>query len=41
MNDILRPLAEARNVTLISGVGDLSVTHCHWAIERACAHGKA
>lgn len=40
MNDVLAPIAWAHNVTLISGVGDLSVTHCHWAIERACAHGK-
>jgi hypothetical protein len=40
MNDILLPLAQRYGVTLVAGVGELSLTHCHWLIERALAHGK-
>ncbi len=40
MNDILEPLARRLNVTLVTGVGELSVTHCHWHVQRVLAHGK-
>jgi hypothetical protein len=40
MKDVLMPLARSRNFTLVAGVGDLSLTHCHWLVERALAHGK-
>jgi hypothetical protein len=40
MNDVLLPIAERRGVTLISGVGDLSDTHCNWFIERTREHGR-
>jgi hypothetical protein len=40
MNDVLEPLARRLNVTLVTGVGELSVTHCLWQVKRALAHGK-
>ena len=40
MNDILAPLAEEQNVTLISGVGELSWTHAHQLVQRARASGR-
>jgi hypothetical protein len=40
MNDILVPLAERHNATLITGVGDLSITHCALLVERAKEHGR-
>jgi hypothetical protein len=40
MNDVLVPLARGHNVTLVTGVGELSLTHCNWLVQRALAHGK-
>ena len=40
MNDILLPLAQARAVTLVTGVGELSTTHCHALVRRARGHRK-
>jgi hypothetical protein len=39
-NDILVPLAERLNVTLVTGLGELSFTHCLWHVRRVLAHGK-
>jgi hypothetical protein len=39
MNDILLPIAQNRAVTLVTGVGELSVTHCHALVRRAREHG--
>jgi hypothetical protein len=41
MNDVLVPLAEQHNVTLITGVGELSLTHCHQLVERMRVHQRA
>jgi len=40
MNDVLVPLSRVHNVTLVAGVGELSLTHCNWLVQRALAHGK-
>jgi hypothetical protein len=40
MNDVLLPIAEQHGLTLVSGVGDLSDTHCNWFIERTREHGR-
>jgi hypothetical protein len=40
MNDILEPLANRLNLTLVSGVGELSYTHCAWHVQRVLAHRK-
>jgi hypothetical protein len=40
MNDILLPLAKRRDVTLITGVGELSATHCHAVVRRVREHGR-
>jgi hypothetical protein len=40
MNDILVLLARRRNVTLVTGVGELSLTHCLCHVERVLAHRK-
>jgi len=40
MNDVLYPLARQNNVTLVTGVGDLSFTHCLWHVKRVLAHRK-
>jgi hypothetical protein len=40
MNDVLVPLSRVHNVTLVAGVGELSLTHCWWLVQRAQAHGK-
>lgn len=40
MNDILVPLAQRLNVTLVTGLGELSFTHCLWHIRRVLAHRK-
>jgi hypothetical protein len=40
MNDVLVPIAERRGLTLVSGVGDISDTHCHWFIGRTREHGR-
>jgi hypothetical protein len=37
MNDILEPLAERYGITLITGAGELSITHCYDCVERAKA----
>jgi hypothetical protein len=41
MNDVLVPLARARGVTLVTGMGELSLTHCHQFVERVLEHGRA
>jgi hypothetical protein len=40
MNDILDPLARRLGVTLVTGVGELSHTHCNRVVNRALAHGR-
>jgi hypothetical protein len=40
MNDILEPLARRLNVTLVTGLGELSYTHCMWHVRRVLAHRK-
>jgi hypothetical protein len=40
MNDVLLPLAQRLGVTLITGLGELSLTHCNLLVERALAHGR-
>lgn len=35
MNDVLRPLASGHNWNVQTGVGELSIAACVWAIERA------
>ena len=39
-NDILEPLAHQRQVSLITGVGELSITHCEQTVRRARASGR-
>jgi hypothetical protein len=39
-NDILEPLARSQNVTLVTGMGELSWTHCVWLVQRVLAHRK-
>jgi hypothetical protein len=41
MNDVLAPLARRLNFTLVTGVGDLSVTHCNWLVDRVLSHRKS
>ena len=40
MNDILLPLARRLGVTLVTGLGELSHTHCNLLVKRALAHGR-
>jgi hypothetical protein len=40
VNDILEPQAQRLNFTLITGLGELSWTHCLWHVRRVQAHGK-
>jgi hypothetical protein len=40
MNDVFEPLARRRNVTVITGLGELSHTHCVWHVQRVLAHRK-
>ena len=40
MNDVLEPLARRLDVTLVTGVGELSHTHCNMLVKRALAHGR-
>jgi hypothetical protein len=40
MNDILLPLAQARGLGLITGVGELSITHCHALVKRVLEHRR-
>ena len=40
VNDILEPQAQRLNFTLITGLGELSWTHCLWHVRRVLAHGK-
>jgi hypothetical protein len=40
MNDVLEPLARRRNVTFVTGLGELSWTHCVWCVQRVLAHRK-
>jgi hypothetical protein len=39
-NDILEPLARRLNFTLITGVGEISWTHCVWHVQRVLRHRK-
>lgn len=41
MNDVLIPLAKELDCTLVTGVGELSITQCHRQVERVIAHGRA
>jgi hypothetical protein len=40
MNDVLAPIAERYGITLITGVGELSATHCNLCINRAIEDGR-
>ena len=40
MADVLEPIARRHGVTLITGVGELSLTRVHEHIERVIAHGR-
>jgi hypothetical protein len=40
MNDILLPIARNLGVTLVTGIGDLSITHCHAMVRRIQEHGR-
>jgi hypothetical protein len=40
VNDVLVPLAQASNVTLVTGLGELSWTHCVWHIRRVLTHRR-
>ena len=40
MNDVLMPLGDELRVTIVTGLGELSITACHAVIERAIASGK-
>jgi hypothetical protein len=40
MNDILLPLARRLGVTLITGLGELSLTHCAMLVKRVREHGR-
>jgi hypothetical protein len=41
VNDILLPLAQARGVTLVTGVGELSITACLAVVRRVRDHRRA
>jgi hypothetical protein len=40
MNDVLVPLARRLNVTVVTGVGELSHTHCNKLVKRVPEHGR-
>lgn len=40
LNDVLVPLAERLQVSLITGVGEMSTTTCHAAARRIAEHGR-
>ncbi len=40
MNDVLVPLCRQFGATLVTGLGELSVTACHLLVERAISYGK-
>jgi hypothetical protein len=40
MNDILLPIAEQYGASIITGMGEMSVTHCNLLVERAKADGR-
>jgi hypothetical protein len=40
MNDVLVPLARRLNVTVVTGVGELSHTHCNKLVKRVLEHGR-
>ena len=40
MNDVLEPLARRLGVTLVTGVGELSHTHCNRLVKRALRHRR-
>ena len=40
MNDVLEPLARRLNLTLVTGVGELSHTHCNKLVKRALRHQR-
>jgi hypothetical protein len=40
MNDVLAPIAQNRGVTLITGVGELSLTHCLALVSRVRAYRR-
>jgi hypothetical protein len=41
VNDVLLPLARSLNLTLVTGVGELSVTACHALVRRVAQHRRA
>ena len=40
MADVLVPLARRLGFTLVTGVGDLSHTHCNWLVQRVLEHRR-
>ena len=40
LDDVLRPLCFEHDATLVSGVGEMSVTQCYAVVERARQHGR-
>jgi hypothetical protein len=40
VNDVVLPLARQYGLNVITGVGDLSLTHCHRFVERVIASGR-
>ncbi len=41
MDDVLAPIARQHDITYITGVGELSLTHCHRRVERVIEHQRA
>jgi hypothetical protein len=39
-NDVLLPLARSLGITLVTGVGELSITACHGLLSRIREHGR-
>jgi hypothetical protein len=40
MNDVLVPLARRLDVTLVTGLGELSHTHCNLLVKRVLEHRR-
>jgi hypothetical protein len=40
LTDILQPLCSEHNVTLVTGVGEMSATQCYAVVNRAREHGR-
>ncbi|MBF0507828.1 MAG: hypothetical protein HQK57_02755 [Deltaproteobacteria bacterium] len=40
MNDILKPLCEINQINLVTGVGEISITHVKWLMDRITSDGR-